>query len=163
MEDMPSQWVTNPNNISSTDLDQFNQTLNNLMGILITQVSLGSSSLNFAVGDASFSSSRKVYARVQCTPDISKTACRICLQGAVQDISNCCGETEGERVLRPSYIVRFESFKFYKSTFAKSHSLPSPPTSTQVIPPISDNSPPIKTGKGVSIFIRLVSRHIYCR
>ncbi|XP_023909475.2 cysteine-rich receptor-like protein kinase 26 [Quercus suber] len=80
MEVSPFQCVPNPNNISSTDLDQFNQTLNNLMGSLVNQASLGSSSIKyFAVGDKSFSSSRNVYGLVQCTPDISQMDCNSCL------------------------------------------------------------------------------------
>jgi hypothetical protein len=144
MEVVPSQYVPNPNNISSTVVDEFNQTLYNLMGSLVTKAS----SPKFAVGDASFSNSRKVYALVQCTPDISQTDCRICLQGAVEDISSCCGGNEGGRVLRPSCFVWFELFQFYDSTLA--NSLPSPPNSTQPITPTSDNSPPTKTSKGVS-------------
>ena len=60
MEVAPFQYVPNPNNISSTELDHFNQTLYNLMGSIVTQAS--NSSLKFAVGDASFSSSKIVYA-----------------------------------------------------------------------------------------------------
>ncbi|KAM4127390.1 hypothetical protein ACJW30_02G086300 [Castanea mollissima] len=111
MEVLPSQWVPNPNNISSTDLDRFNQTLNNLMGRLVKQASLGSSSIKyFAVGDKSFSSSRNVYGLVQCTPDISQMDCRICLEGAVADISSCSGGKEGGRVFKPSCIAWFEFF-----------------------------------------------------
>uniref|UniRef100_A0A7N2LYY7 Uncharacterized protein n=1 Tax=Quercus lobata TaxID=97700 RepID=A0A7N2LYY7_QUELO len=137
MEVLPSQCVPNPNKISSTDLDQFNQTLYNLMGSLRTQASLDSSSIKyFAVGDKSFSSSRNVYGLVQCTPDISQMDCRICLEGAVADISSCSGGKEGGRVLKPSCIAWFEVFQFYDSTF-----VPSSPTTT-VIPPTSDNSSP---------------------
>uniref|UniRef100_A0A2N9FDD3 Gnk2-homologous domain-containing protein n=1 Tax=Fagus sylvatica TaxID=28930 RepID=A0A2N9FDD3_FAGSY len=99
----------------------------------------------------------------KCTPDISQRDCRICLQGAVGDISSCCGGKEGGRVLRPSCIAWFELFRFYDSTLlANSPSLPSPPptqaipptpTSTQAIPPTptSDNSNSLtKTSKGMS-------------
>ncbi|KAK9991779.1 hypothetical protein SO802_026764 [Lithocarpus litseifolius] len=151
MEDLPSQCVPNPNNISSADLDQFNQTLYNLMGSLGTQASLGSSSKKyFAVGDKSFSSSRNVYGLVQCTPDISQMDCRICLEGAVANISSCSGGKEGGRVLKPSCIAWFEVFQFYDSTF-----VPSSPT-TPVIPPTSDNSSPTKTSRGNSSTSRLV-------
>ncbi|KAK9991780.1 hypothetical protein SO802_026765 [Lithocarpus litseifolius] len=151
MEVLPSQCVPNPNNISSADLDQFNQTLYNLMGSLGTQASLGSSSIKyFAVGDKSFSSSRNVYGLVQCTPDISQMDCRICLEGAVADISSCSGGKEGGRVLKPSCIAWFEVFQFYDSTFVPSSS------TTPVIPPTSDNSSPTKTSRENSSTSRLV-------
>ena len=164
MQVLPSQCVPNPNNISSTDLDQFNQTLYNLMGSLVTQASLGSSSIKyFAVGKKSFSSSRNVYGLVQCTPDLSQMDCRICLEGAVADISSCSGGKEGGRVLKPSCIAWFEVFQFYDSTFVPSSptTTVTPPTSdnssptTPVIPPTSNNSSPTKTRRGVSIFIWL--------
>ena len=164
MKVLPSQCVPNPNNISSTDLDQFNQTLYNLMGSLVTQASLGSSSIKyFAVGKKSFSSSRNVYGLVQCTPDLSQMDCRICLEGAVADISSCSGGKEGGRVLKPSCIAWFEVFQFYDSTFVPSSptTTVTPPTSdnssptTPVIPPTSNNSSPTKTRRGVSIFIWL--------
>ena len=144
MKVLPSQCVPNPNNISSTDLDQFNQTLYNLMGSLVKQASLGSSSIEyFAVGDKRFNSSIKVYGLVQCTPDLSQMDCKICLEGAVADISSCSGGKEGGRVLKPSCIAWYEVFPFFDSTF-----VPSSPT-TPVIPPTSDNSSPKKTSRGV--------------
>jgi|UniRef100_A0A2N9F1N6 hypothetical protein len=154
MEVAPFQYVPNPNNISSTELDHFNQTLYNLMGSIVTQAS--NSSLKFAVGNASFSSSKIVYALVQCTPDISQRDCRICLQGAVGDISSCCGGKEGGRVLRPSCIAWFELFRFYDSTLlanSPTQAIPPTPTSTQAIPPTptSDNSNSLtKTRRGMS-------------
>ncbi|KAL4643556.1 hypothetical protein ACB092_02G101100 [Castanea dentata] len=151
MEVLPSQCVPNPTKISSTDLDQFNQTLYYLMGSLVTQASLGSSRIKyFAVGDKNYSSSKKVYGLVQCTPDISQMDCRICLEGAVADISSCSGGKEGGRVLKPSCIAWFELFQFYDPTFVSSS-----PT-TPVIPPTSDNSSPTKTSRENSSTSRLV-------
>ncbi|KAM3708288.1 hypothetical protein ACB098_02G087100 [Castanea mollissima] len=165
MEVLPSQWVPNPNNISSTDLDRFNQTLYNLMGRLVKQASFGSSSIKyFAVGDKSFSSSRNVYGLVQCTPDISQMDYRICLEGAVADISSCSGGKEGGRVFKPSCIAWFEVFQFYDPTFVSSSPTKPviPPTSDNssptapVIPPISDNSSPTKTSRETSRTYQLV-------
>ena len=165
MEVAPSQWEPSLKNISSTDSEQFNQTLHNLMESLVTKASLGSSSLKFAVGNKSFNSSTNVYGLVQCTPDISQKDCRSCLHYAVGDISRCCGGKVGGKVLRLSCIVWFELYKFYNTTLANSPSLP-PIESIQTIPPApaptptSDNSSPTKTSKGVSIFIKLVSSRI---
>ncbi|KAM3756097.1 hypothetical protein ACB098_02G087000 [Castanea mollissima] len=160
MKVAPSQWEPSLKNISSTDSEQFNQTLHNLMESLVIKASLGSSSLKFAVGNTSFNSSTNVYGLVQCTPDISQKDCRSCLGYAVGDIPRCCGGKEGGKVLRLSCIVWFELYKFYNTTWANSPSLP-PIESIQTIPPapgpISDNSSSTKTSKGVSIFIKLVS------
>ncbi|KAM4116929.1 hypothetical protein ACB094_02G086700 [Castanea mollissima] len=160
MKVAPSQWEPSLKNISSTDSEQFNQTLHNLMESLVIKASLGSSSLKFAVGNTSFNSSTNVYGLVQCTPDISQKDCRSCLGYAVGDIPRCCGGKEGGKVLRLSCIVWFELYKFYNTTWANSPSLP-PIESIQTIPPapgpISDNSSSTKTSKGVSIFIKLAT------
>lgn len=163
MEVAPSEWVPSLKNISSTDSEQFNQTLHNLMESLVIKASLGSSRLKFAVGNRSFNSSTNVYGLVQCTPDISHKDCRICLDYAVGDIPRCCGGKEGGKVLRLSCIVWFELYKFYNTTWANSPSLP-PIESIQTIPsapsPISNNSSPTKTSKGMSIFIKVVSSRV---
>ncbi|MBA0876279.1 hypothetical protein Goshw_026080 [Gossypium schwendimanii] len=70
-----------------------------------------------------FTESEKVYGLVQCTPDISETDCRICLQGAMVELSECCGKKQGGRVLRPSCIAWFELSLFYDSSSIDTPSL----------------------------------------
>ncbi|XP_021290173.1 cysteine-rich receptor-like protein kinase 10 [Herrania umbratica] len=140
MEVTPSIPVTNPNDISA-NLEQFNETLHKLMGVLLTEASSGSTS-KFAAGDMNFTSSEKIYGLVQCTPDISKSDCRICLQGAIGELSECCGRKQGGRILRPSCIAWFELNLFYDSNTIDAPSLspPGPSTSVDIVPPVITNN-----------------------
>ncbi|KAJ9154142.1 hypothetical protein P3X46_027509 [Hevea brasiliensis] len=117
MESTPSDCVPNPNNVTYS---QFNETLYDLLGKLTTQASSGSSGLKFATG-----SSDKVFGLVQCTPDLSKADCNICLQGAM--VKPCGAGKEGGRTLRPSCTIWFENFKFYDSNTFDSSQLPPTP------------------------------------
>ncbi|KAK6265633.1 hypothetical protein QUC31_016470 [Theobroma cacao] len=140
MEVTPSIPVPNPNDISA-NLEQFNETLYKLMGVLLTEASSGST-LKFAAGDMNFTSSEKIYGLVQCTPDISKSDCRICLQGAIGELSECCGRKQGARILRPSCIAWFELNLFYDSNTIDAPSLspPGPSTSADSVPPVITNN-----------------------
>lgn len=142
MEVEPSWAVSNPNNVS-TDSEKFNQTLYNLVRSLVTQASSGSDDQKFATGVSGFTSSRNVYAMVQCTPDISQNACKVCLEGALDESIKCCGGKEGGRFLRPSCFVWFELFRFYESGSEVSIS----PTLPKPSPRNPDSlSPPSSTG-----------------
>ncbi|EXB93722.1 hypothetical protein L484_011716 [Morus notabilis] len=121
MEVKPSFSMPNPNNIS-TDLDKFNKTLHGLVGSLVEKASLGSD-VKFGAGSVNNS----VYALVQCTPDISQDDCSVCLRGALDEVSNCCGGKEGGRFFRPSCFVWFELFKFYDDQFGGYDASLSPP------------------------------------
>lgn len=153
MEVTPSIPVPNPNDISA-NLEQFNETLYKLMGVLLTEASSGST-LKFAAGDMNFTSSEKIYGLVQCTPDISKSDCRICLQGAIGELSECCGRKQGARILRPSCIAWFELNLFYDSNTIDAPSLspPGPSTSADSVPPVITNN------RGLCIFLQCSKFH----
>ncbi|XP_021594303.1 cysteine-rich receptor-like protein kinase 26 isoform X3 [Manihot esculenta] len=144
MELTPSQCVPNPNN-KTGDYSQFNETLYDLMGRLTTHASSGSSGLKFATG-----SSDGVFGLVQCSPDISKADCSVCLQGAMGE--GCGFGMEGGRLLSPSCILWFENFKFYDSTADTVDSSQVPPTPVvNSPPPIANFSPPSQSiTKGTS-------------
>lgn len=106
------------------------------MGRLTTHASSGSSGLKFATG-----SSDGVFGLVQCSPDISKADCSVCLQGAMGE--GCGFGMEGGRLLSPSCILWFENFKFYDSTADTVDSSQVPPTPVvNSPPPIANFSPP---------------------
>ncbi|MBA0629006.1 hypothetical protein Godav_023630 [Gossypium davidsonii] len=151
MEVIPSFTVPNPNDISPSSQDQFNETFPMLMEILMKNAS---SSSNFATGNMNFTDSEKVYGLVQCTSDISKTDCRICLQGAMVELSECCGKKRG-RVLRPSCIAWFELSLFYDSSSIDT------PYLTPFDPPLTLGfSPPEATrNKCVSLYFCITSLH----
>ncbi|KAL5542293.1 hypothetical protein UlMin_010003 [Ulmus minor] len=162
MEVDPGFPVTNPNNISETELDRFNQTLFNLVGALAIRASSGSES-KFATGFSNFTSSRNLYAMVQCTPDVRRNDCSVCLRGALDDVSKCCGGKEGGRFLRPSCFVWFELFQFYESSGSFDNNIPTPLTQPSPIPltppPSKDsenNSKKSPTSVGVTIIVPIV-------
>ncbi|KAK8661566.1 hypothetical protein V6N13_091165 [Hibiscus sabdariffa] len=134
MEVIPSISVPNPNDIISSSQDQFNETFHMLMEILMKNASSGS---KFATGTMNFTDSEKIYGLVQCTPDISGNDCRICLQGAMVELSECCGQKQGGRILRPSCIAWFELSLFYDSSSIDTRSLTpfDPPSTTGFAPP----------------------------
>ncbi|MBA0725262.1 hypothetical protein Golax_021859, partial [Gossypium laxum] len=120
MEVIHSFTVPNPNDISPSSQDQFNETFPMLMEILMKNASYGS---KFDTGNMNFTESEKVYGLVQCTLNISETDCRICLQGAMVELSECYGKKQGGRVLRPSCIAWFELSLFYDSSSIDTPSL----------------------------------------
>ncbi|PPS20402.1 hypothetical protein GOBAR_AA00181 [Gossypium barbadense] len=120
--------------MTSHHQDQFNETFPMLMEILMKNASSGS---KFATGNMNFTDSEKVYGLVQCTPDISETDCRICLQRDMVELSECCGKKQGGRVLRPSCIAWFELSLFYDSSSIDSPSPApfDPPLTPSFAPP----------------------------
>ncbi|MBA0841194.1 hypothetical protein Goarm_003699 [Gossypium armourianum] len=152
MEVIPSFTVPNPNAISPSSQDQFNETFPMLMEILMKNASSGS---KFATGNKNFIDSEKVYGLVQCTPDISETDCRICLQGAMVELLKCCGKKQGGRVLRPSCIAWFELSLFYDSSSIDTSSL------TPFDPPLTPGFAPHEATrkKCVSLYFCITSLH----
>ncbi|XP_026392465.1 cysteine-rich receptor-like protein kinase 10 isoform X2 [Papaver somniferum] len=130
MQDSPGVYLSNVNNV--TDPDKFNPILADLLNDLVSKA-ISSGSLNFAAGDASFTSFQKVYGLVQCTVDISSSNCNRCLLGAISELPNCCDGKQGGRVIRPSCNFRYELYPFAQSV------TPSPPP---LSPPRVPASPP---------------------
>ncbi|CAL5408439.1 unnamed protein product [Camellia sinensis] len=58
------------------------------------------------------SSINKLYSLVQCTPDLSPTDCRTCLNVTVSELLRLLKESEGGSVFSPSCNIRFESYPF---------------------------------------------------
>ncbi|XP_031268669.1 cysteine-rich receptor-like protein kinase 11 [Pistacia vera] len=123
-----------------TYLTQFNETWESLMDRTVVKASAGSSRLKFATESVDLTSFQKIYALMQCTPDISQSDCDFCLRQSVADYQNCCRLNQGGIVRRPTCIFRWEMYPFYNYS-ADAPSL-SPPTAT-VVPP---SSPPRTVG-----------------
>ncbi|XP_057962439.1 cysteine-rich receptor-like protein kinase 44 [Malania oleifera] len=121
-------FMTNPENASNPD--QFNRALGSLLNDLRAQAASGSSTLKFATGTVNVTDFQKIYALVQCTPDLTEFDCNNCLEDA---ISRAQQGKRGGRVIKPSCSLRFEALQFYNST-------PEAP------PPSSPTSPPPQTG-----------------
>ncbi|KAH6825210.1 hypothetical protein C2S53_010510 [Perilla frutescens var. hirtella] len=58
----------------------------------------------------------RIYALVQCTPDLSPELCSRCLVEAAGYLRNCCDATLGARAYTPSCILRYENRSFVNIT-----------------------------------------------
>ncbi|KAM2607899.1 hypothetical protein TB2_036396 [Malus domestica] len=147
LETSPSWPYYNINNVSSSDLDGFNQELRKLLESIRSEAAAGGSLRKFAFGNTSAPSFQTIFALAQCTPDISEQNCSDCLVGAFADISSIYGK-EGGGVGQPSCDFRFDLYPFYDPTTVKQ--LPSPPTN------ITNTSQGSKSGKSRTVIIIVV-------
>ncbi|KAB2637524.1 cysteine-rich receptor-like protein kinase 29 [Pyrus ussuriensis x Pyrus communis] len=156
METEPSRYYWNINNISSSDLDGFNQELRKLLDSIRSEAAAGGSLRKFAFGNTSAPSFQTIFALAQCTPDISEQSCSDCLVGAFAYISQFYGKVGGG-VNRPSCYFRFDLYPFYDPTTVKQ--LPSPPPITPPMrspPPSPNTSQGSKSSKSRTVIIIVV-------
>ncbi|XP_050147713.1 cysteine-rich receptor-like protein kinase 27 isoform X20 [Malus sylvestris] len=156
METEPSPYYWNINNISSSELDGFNQELRKLLDSIRREAAAGGSLRKFAFGNTSGPTFQTIFALAQCTPDISEQSCSDCLVGAFAYISYFYGKVGGG-VNKPSCYFRFDLYPFYDPTTVKQ--LPSPPPIHS--PPPSTNttntSQGSKSSKSRTVIIIVVS------
>ncbi|XP_061353854.1 cysteine-rich receptor-like protein kinase 10 isoform X8 [Gastrolobium bilobum] len=116
METGPAYYANNM--LNATNLDEFNQVLNTLLGSLRSKAASGDSRLKYAADKSSDRNFQTIYGLVQCTPDLSASQCDDCLVQSIARIPiDCCKDRIGGRVVRPSCNMRFEtSFLFYDPT-----------------------------------------------
>ncbi|KAJ9690095.1 hypothetical protein PVL29_012646 [Vitis rotundifolia] len=133
----PAFYMWNMQNASN--VEDFNQVLGNLMASLRSKAASGDSRRKFATGEANVTSFESIYGLMQCTPDLSESSCRNCLEGATNEIPTCCDSKRGGRVVRPSCNLRFETYLFYEYTAANA---PPPAATPPPSPPSADLAPP---------------------
>ncbi|KAL4312057.1 hypothetical protein GQ457_01G041560 [Hibiscus cannabinus] len=124
LENDPRTCAYNTMNVSNPD--QFNRALRDLLFSLSNEAAAAGPLRKYAAGNASAGSGNpeRVYATVQCTPDMDQLNCATCLQYAQDELQKCCSGRIGCRVLRPTCVLRFESNPFYNQIAVP---LPSPP------------------------------------
>lgn len=112
----PAYFAWNLHN--ATLADQFNKVVKQLLDSLRTTATSGDSRRKYAVGNVQGpSSDQTIYGLVQCTPDLSGPQCDNCLVQSIIEVPRCCSNRIGERIIRPSCNLRFEtSFQFYDPT-----------------------------------------------
>lgn len=133
------QVLYNINNVSEPAL--FNKLLGDTMNEIATKAA--NSDKKFAAKEANFSTfQRRLYALVQCTPDISSLDCGNCLSTAIAYLPDCCNNSLGGTIISFSCDIRYETYPFFNEI-----STPPPvPTPNLLPPPPPLLSPP--TGKG---------------
>ena len=80
----PAFYMWSPYNTSN--VEEFNQVLGELMASLRSKATSGDWRRKFATGQANVSSFESIYALMQCTPDLSESSCSNCLERATNDI-----------------------------------------------------------------------------
>ncbi|TXG47190.1 hypothetical protein EZV62_026484 [Acer yangbiense] len=121
----PTFYMWNNNNVT----ENLSQALQDLLGRLRDTAASGDSHRKFSAGDIT-SEFQRIYALVQCTPDLDRQECIDCLDDTFRRIPNCCINRMGGRVLNPSCNFRFEvNDRFFNSTSdSPSATPPAPPT-----------------------------------
>ncbi|XP_058072863.1 cysteine-rich receptor-like protein kinase 10 [Magnolia sinica] len=146
---------------NSSDPRRFNQTLNGLMKNLSSVAAFSPSVRMLDMGEANVTASEKIYAIVQCTPDLSRSDCNTCLQSAISEIPVCCDGKDGAVISGASCAMRYEVFPFY----AGAASIPRPPpTATDASSGNGGNRSKVIISISVAsvVGLALFSSYIYC-
>ncbi|KAK2656937.1 hypothetical protein Ddye_009989 [Dipteronia dyeriana] len=126
MENAPYFFVHTENNMTE-NLVKFNQTRNRLLNRLFSEAAARNSPYKYAVGNDTVTGISRLYALVQCNPDLSEADCNLCLNDAAKLIPKCCDLKEGGRVINPSCNFRYELSKFYNPSIEGLPVSPKPP------------------------------------
>ncbi|KAH7569093.1 hypothetical protein JRO89_XS06G0104300 [Xanthoceras sorbifolium] len=112
----PRFAIASPQNLTIILNFQSNQSLMTLLNSLRSKAASGGSLRKFAAGNMLVSQNTRVYALVQCTPDLSQVNCTNCLGTIAGRIQYCCDDKEGASIYAPSCELRFELHRFYDPT-----------------------------------------------
>uniref|UniRef100_A0A803LKW0 Cysteine-rich receptor-like protein kinase 29 n=1 Tax=Chenopodium quinoa TaxID=63459 RepID=A0A803LKW0_CHEQI len=129
----PRYNLTRP--IEASDPKGFNSTISNLMKKLAYKAASGDFRRKYATGEVNVTRNFKVYALLQCIPDLEEYDCLNCLNLIINyTISDCCYGKEGARAGGPTCNLRYENYQFYKSVVALPPLLPpSTPSPSTII------------------------------
>ncbi|XVE67737.1 hypothetical protein DITRI_Ditri09bG0012500 [Diplodiscus trichospermus] len=148
LELQPSQAGYNIKDVVevTSTLTKFYQIWGSLMDGVLERASNGSSRLKFGTGIADVEL-EKIYALMQCTPDISQEDCSRCLMETVDQYQSCCRRKQGGYVLTPSCHFRWDLYSFFNSSAAPPHS------ATNASPNRADNGGPESQHRTVLVIV----------
>ncbi|KAF8029033.1 hypothetical protein BT93_E1644 [Corymbia citriodora subsp. variegata] len=107
METEPIIFVANPVDRSAFINEDLAANVTDLLKN-VTDLAISSKSL-YASRNFNVSSSVTLHVLVQCTPDISKSACKSCLLSAIKNVSTVLIlKRDGARILQPSCNLRYQ-------------------------------------------------------
>ncbi|KAM5563029.1 putative receptor-like protein kinase [Rosa sericea] len=112
LELSPSYNQSATKNISSSNVDSFNQQLKELIEGLKSQAAAGGLHKKFATESkrATYSNTQSIFGIVQCTPDLSEEECGGCLDEGLRQLQNCCYGMDSGRYGNPSCNLRYEVY-----------------------------------------------------
>ncbi|XP_039169801.1 cysteine-rich receptor-like protein kinase 29 [Eucalyptus grandis] len=146
----PGYLLYSGNNVTSPDT--YNTALQTLLGSLQGEAAGGGSLRKYATGNESAGFDR-IYATVQCTPDLTEQDCSDCLVKVVANLGQCCAEKLGVNIMAPSCQFRYETNdRFFDPV---KEPLPPPPAP---LSPAADAPPPppVSTSASVVLVIGIV-------
>ncbi|KAF8030083.1 hypothetical protein BT93_E2492 [Corymbia citriodora subsp. variegata] len=139
----PSYQLFNVNNV--TNPDTYNAALRLLLDDLRSKAAAGGSLRKYATGNTS-ADFDKIYAMVQCTPDLTAQQCSDCLLTVVPRLGTCCAGKLGVRIMAPSCQFRYETNSPFFDLAGEPLPPPlAPPPQVADVPP-----PPLPGGKSNS-------------
>lgn len=104
--------------IEASDSKTFNHTISNLMTSLAYKAASGDFRCKYVTGEVNVSSSLRVYALLQCIPDLEEYDCLNCLNLIINyTLAACCYGREGVSAGGPTCNLRYENYPFYKTAF----------------------------------------------
>ncbi|KAK1438038.1 hypothetical protein QVD17_03839 [Tagetes erecta] len=102
---------------SASDRNQFIEALDDLMNLLKADAAAGNPLLKFATGNTTGPSNVTIYGLVQCTPDLSETQCRRCVEGAYsQYVSSGFSWRIGGTNFRPMCRYSYDVTRFFNGS-----------------------------------------------
>ncbi|XP_049936326.1 uncharacterized protein LOC116263642 [Nymphaea colorata] len=136
-------------NLENTlDVNLFNSLLGVLLDSLSSNATSDPSGRLFATAETRFNDRQKMYGLVQCTRDLSASACTNCLSTAMSRIPSCCDRRRGGRVVTASCNVRYELYNFFYGLVGPQPSLEAVGVSAPASPPASIALPPSNAAYG---------------
>lgn len=137
-------YVYLANSQNTSNVDQFNSDLRPLMDDLRARAAAGNGLRKFATGNTTGPGFSRIYALVQCTPDLSNAQCNDCLEDSINRIAVWLNGRVGGRILLPMCNFRYEIYRFVNET---THANTPPPSSQPSSPiPRPSASPPPSPG-----------------
>ncbi|TXG47134.1 hypothetical protein EZV62_026428 [Acer yangbiense] len=143
----PGVTMWNTNNVT-IEPSRFRQLMLSQMNEAATQAV--NDPKKFATRKGNSTTSQTLYTLVQCTQDLSNTACLGCLQQAISSLPN---NSIGGRKMFPSCICRYELYLFYNENLT----LSTPPPALTPSPPSPETRPKGKSKISSSIIITIVA------
>ncbi|XP_028104126.1 cysteine-rich receptor-like protein kinase 10 [Camellia sinensis] len=110
MEILPQFYTWNAAN--ATLPDNFNEILGKTFSNLSIVATSNPLNHMYATSQTNVTSSIKLYSMVQCTPDLTPTDCRTCLNSVVSEFLKSVAGKKGGRSASPSCNIRYELYPF---------------------------------------------------
>ncbi|CAN8324300.1 unnamed protein product [Cochlearia groenlandica] len=115
---------------------------------VLTNGAPNSSNNHYVANVTALATFQNIYAVMQCTPDISSSDCKNCLQQSASEYQTCCGQRQGGVVMRPSCFFRFEVYPYSKAF--ENIQMASPPPPVTPPQPAGDRTNNGRDNKGIS-------------